>query len=157
MIYMLVGCSNDIALWSCLKSHVLGTFSRQVCQKTSQMSEISFFFMIHMLVSCLKVIALSLHFLAKYVANLAKKLAKWLNLNFCNDFLCWLVVQMSLRIELYLLGPFSCQVCQKTSQMCEMSFFYDSYVGQLFERHCAISPFSRQICRQSCQKNAPND
>ena len=85
-------------------SHLLGTISRQVCKKTSQISEMSFF-MIHMLVSCLKVIALSLHFLAKYVANLAKKLAKWLNLNFFNDFLCWLVVQILLRIELFN-GPF---------------------------------------------------
>jgi hypothetical protein len=37
------------------------------------------FFMIRMLVSCSKVIVLSLHFPAKYVANLAKKCAKLLN------------------------------------------------------------------------------
>ena len=41
----------------------------------------------------------------------------------------------------HLLGTFSRQVCKKTSQMSEISFFYDSYVDQLFESRMIKSEF----------------
>ena len=80
-------------------------------------------------------------------------------------FLCWLVVQMSLRIELYN-GPlwrilFFRQICcQAHQKMSEMFVFNDLYAGWLFKCHCAIDlfngPFVRNIFSPSMQKKKPS-